>query len=261
MAEGLLEGKNKDRKICVRLLASLRELADGNRVVCFESKDWKEALKKLREEYPKFSSVIEDDGLPGPGYIVFIDGIDSRIYDSLEKKEKPKEIVILPVNHGGLELEYVSWSDIENMIDNLARQIEKSGFKVDVIVGILRGGIIPAKLISDELGVEDIGVIEIKFYKGIGERGHKPYLRQPLTLSVKEKNVLIVDDVSDTGLTLNLAVNVVNLYSPKKLRTATLYIKPWTKMIPDYYSKISDKWIVFPWEKKEVSREIEHHKK
>jgi len=252
--------KKEDENICIRLLASLRELANGNKIICLKSENWKEALKKLREKYPKFSSVIEEDGKPGPGYIVFIDGVDSRIYDSLGKEEKPKEIAILPVNHGGLELEYVSWKDIESMVENLAKRINKSEFKVDVVVGILRGGIIPAKLISDELGVEDIGAIEIKLYKNIGERAHKPYLRQPLTLPIREKNVLIVDDVSDTGLTLNLAVNVINLYSPKKLKTATLYIKPWTKMIPDYYSKVSDKWIVFPWEKKEVAREIERFK-
>ncbi len=240
----------------IRLLASLRELAGGNKVVEVRADDWKEALKALESRYPKIASILDEEYNPRPGYILFIDGVDYRIYSSVKADKKPKEIVILPVNHGGIEFEYVSWSDIEFMVEHVAKLIEESKYKVDVIVGILRGGVIPAKLLGDELGVGDLGVIEIKLYKGVGERAHKPYIRQPLTLSVKDKNVLIVDDVSDTGLTLSTAINALELYSPKKIKTATLYIKPWTKLIPDYYSRVSDKWIVFPWERKEVEREV-----
>jgi len=239
----------------VRLLASLRDLAGGKKVVEVEAEDWKEALKKLRERYPGFSSVLDETGIPKPGYIVFIDGIDYRIFDSV-KGTKPNQIVILPVNHGGIEFEYVSWDDIEEMVKDIARAIKSSGYKVDVVVGILRGGVIPAKLIADELDVNDLGVMEIKLYKAVGERAHKPYIRQPLTLPVKDLNVLIVDAVSDTGLTLGTAINALELYSPNKIKTATLYIKPWTKFVPDYYSRVTDKWIVFPWEKREVKREV-----
>jgi hypoxanthine phosphoribosyltransferase/molybdopterin converting factor small subunit len=243
-------------KVRIRLLASLKELADGKKIVEIEAEDWRDALIKLREKYPGFSNVIDEKGVPKPGYIVFIDGIDYRIYKNIKSDSKPKEIVLLPVNHGGIELEYVSWDDIEEMVREISDLIVKSGYKVDVIVGILRGGIIPAKLIADELGVDDLGAMEIKLYKRVGERAQKPYIRQPLTLSIKERNVLIVDDVSDTGLTLSTAINALELYSPKKIRTATLYIKPWTKLIPDYYSRISSRWIVFPWERKEVEREL-----
>ena len=248
-------------KICIRLLSSLKDLAGGTKVICVKARSWRAALLKLKEMFPKFSSILDENGTLRPGYIMFIDGMDYRIYESMRTSSVPRDIVILPVNHGGLDFEKVSWEDIENMVRHIAGQIEKSAFKAEVVIGILRGGIIPAKLLADELGVEDMGIIEIKFYRSVGNRSQRPYLRQPLTLPVKDKNVLIVDDVSDSGLTLSVAIDAINLYSPKRLRTATLYVKPWTRLMPDYYSRTSDKWIIFPWERKEIAREIENFRK
>ncbi len=159
-----------------------------------------------------------------------------------------------------MQLLKISWEEIVDTVREVARSIENSGFKPDMIVGILRGGIIPARLLADELDVEDLGFIEIKLYTSIGARKPQPYLRQPLILPATGRRVLVVDDVSDTGLTLQHAIEAIRLYNPLDVRTATLYVKPWTKLMPDYYARIVNEWIVFPWEYREVERELGNQK-
>ncbi len=237
----------------VRFLASLRE-ATGTpeATIDSESADVREILKDLRRRYPGLSNVIDPDGRVRPGYLVFVDGVDYRLYEG----GKPREIVILPVNHGGgVDVELIGWDKVEGLSEVVAERVRSDGFKPDVVIGILRGGVIPARIIADKLGVEDMGVMEVKLYKAVGIRGERPYLRQPLTLDIAGKKVLVVDDISDTGLTLQLAVEAVNLYLPLEVKTATLYIKPWTDFVPDYYGESTESWIVFPWERGEYSRE------
>jgi hypoxanthine phosphoribosyltransferase len=149
----------------------------------------------------------------------------------------------------------VTWNDIQQALFHIAEQINHSGVSVQVVVGVLRGGWIPARIISDLLGVSEVGAIEIKFYKGIGERGERPVITQPLITDVRGKEVLIIDDVADTGKSIQTATTVVGLHGAKTIRTATLYIKPWSTIKPDFYYAETDRWIVFPWELREIIEE------
>ncbi len=239
-------------KIIVKLLAALIQRV-GVRELEVDAENWREALKIVRDEKEALRDVIAPDGTPKPGYIVFVDGIDYRLYDGTT----PKEIVILPVIHGGeeIDIEMVDWETIDKGAGIIASKILQSGFKPDIIVGILRGGIIPARIIADKLGVDDLTTMEIKLYKSRGIRGDRPYLRQPPLLPLTNKKILIIDDVSDSGLTLQLAVEASNLFMPGEIRTASIYIKPWTKFVPDYYAYTTEAWIVFPWERGEFERE------
>ncbi len=150
----------------------------------------------------------------------------------------------------------VSWREIEEGCLNIAEQIAERGEKVDIIVGILRGGWIPARLLSDYLGVDAMGAIEVKFYRGIGETAERPVITQPLIVDVRDKVVLIVDDVSDTGKTLNTVVGFITHYGPKRILTATIYVKPWSMYRPDFYYDETDAWIIFPWDKAETIEEL-----
>ncbi len=152
----------------------------------------------------------------------------------------------------------LGWKEVENALFSLAEKILTSGVTVHAVVGVLRGGWIPARIIADLLDVNVVGAIEIKFYKGIEERRERPVVTQPLLIDVKDKVVLIIDDVSDTGKSLQMAVNAIGLYGPKSILTAALYVKPWSMMEPDFYYDKSDKWIIFPWETREVIDEIIH---
>ncbi|AOL17108.1 phosphoribosyltransferase [Sulfolobus sp. A20] len=148
-----------------------------------------------------------------------------------------------------------SWNEIEEGIFYIGESLVKNYYIPDVIVAVLTGGVIPAKLLSDLLDIKNIRYIEIKFYRNVGKTENKPVIKSVYTDSLEGKNVLVVDDVSDTGETLEAVSNVITMFNPTKIMTATLYLKPWSKRIPDFYYKQIDKWIVFPWDKWDVVRE------
>ncbi len=148
-----------------------------------------------------------------------------------------------------------SWQDIEELSYKIAEQIIEKNIKIDIIIAILRGGWIPARILADLLGIENIGVLGIKFYKSIETRKEQPIITYPLILDISNKNVLLVDDVADTGKSLSLAIEMTRLYGPKNIYTATLYVKPTTILVPDFYAETTSAWIIFPWEKAELARE------
>ncbi len=153
-----------------------------------------------------------------------------------------------------------SWDDIERLSYKIAEQIIDKGVEVDTVIAILRGGWIPARIIADLLGIERIGVLGIKFYKSIETRKEQPIIIYPLILDITNKNVLLVDDVADTGKSLSIAMEMTRLYGPRNIYTATLYVKPTTILTPDFYAEITDAWIIFPWEKAELAREYSNGK-
>lgn len=139
----------------------------------------------------------------------------------------------------------LDFEDIYKICLKLSDEIKKNNENFDVIIGISRGGIIPARILADMLGVKEIYIISSKYYKGIEKRIRKPLVEVNFNLKkLKNKNILIVDDVADTGITLSTIIKETNL----KAKTLTLYKKPRSKFEPDYYYDITTEWIVFPWE-------------
>lgn len=147
------------------------------------------------------------------------------------------------------------WEEIEDGVLNIVEKMINDSFMPDVIVAVLTGGVIPAKLISDALGIRNIRYIDIKFYRGVEVKGRKPVIKAVYVDNVEGKNVLIIDDVADSGETLDAVSNIITMYNPSLIRSATIYVKPWSRKYPDYYYKLLDKWIIFPWDKWEVVRE------
>ncbi|MCC6022034.1 MAG: phosphoribosyltransferase [Desulfurococcaceae archaeon] len=150
----------------------------------------------------------------------------------------------------------LSWNDIMSLTIKLSFKLIESNYLPDTLVGILRGGWIITRLLSDFLSIDSVDVVGVKFYKGVEERHEKPVVTHPLISDVSGKKVLIVDDVADSGRTLQTAVELVQLYNPKEVRTASLYVKPWSVIVPDYYVSKTDAWIVFPWEYAETLRNL-----
>lgn len=68
--------------------------------------------------------------------------------------------------------------------------------------------------------------------------------------------MLIVDEVADTGKSLKLVKEHVIEEGANEVKIATIYYKPWSIVRPDYYSKETSDWVVFPWEVKETVRKI-----
>ena len=155
-----------------------------------------------------------------------------------------------------VEFEVLSWNDIHKLTLVLAKKIVESGYMPDVIIGIMRGGWIPARILLDYLNIPTLATIEIKFYKGIGETRERPIIIHPLVVDIRNKKVLIVDDVVDTGKSMSIAIEMAKLGGAYSIKTAALVVKPWSILEPDYYAMKSDKWIVFPWEIRETIENI-----
>ena len=138
----------------------------------------------------------------------------------------------------------------------LAEKIQADKFDCDLIVGVSRGGWVPARVLSDLLENSSIANVRAEFYLGIEESRKEPLITQPISVPVKGKNLLVVDDVSDTGKSLSLVKSYLCEESAAELRTAALYYKPWSILEPDYYIKKTRSWVIFPWERKEAFRKI-----
>jgi len=155
-----------------------------------------------------------------------------------------------------LEFEIPSWDQIYEFLLNLTDRVQRNGFKPDVIVGVSRGGWPPARVMSDLLGNPRLANVTAEFYVGVAETKGKPIITQPVSISVEGKKVLVVDDVADTGESLLLVRAYLEEQGATEVKIATVYYKPWSVLVPDYYEKETSAWIIFPWERKETVKKI-----
>jgi hypoxanthine phosphoribosyltransferase len=156
----------------------------------------------------------------------------------------------------------------------LAWQVYESGYRPNYIVGVWRGGApigIAVQEFLDVLGVEsDHIAIRTSSYTGIGQRSKKvkvhglSYIIRQLE---SEDSLLIVDDVHDTGLSIEQAIEDLTKACKKntpEIRVATPYFKPKnnkTNGVPDYFIHETNDWLVFPHELHGLSAdEIRQHK-
>ncbi|MEM3555376.1 MAG: phosphoribosyltransferase [Candidatus Micrarchaeia archaeon] len=140
--------------------------------------------------------------------------------------------------------------EVEKMCDRLAEKV-KEKFKPDCIVGVGRGGWVPAVYLSDRLGVKKLYGVKVDFYEG-ERRGRKPVVSQKLPINKIKGKVLVVDDVADTGETLIVVKKM--LENAKEVKTATLHYKPHSKVKPDFFVQKTKRWIIYPYQTCEMGR-------
>ncbi len=154
------------------------------------------------------------------------------------------------------EYEVPTWNQVYEMLLDQAQKIRGDGYKPDIIVGIARGGLVPSRILADLLETRDFAIITIEYYTGINAKSREPILKQCLHTQLTGKRVLLVDDVSDGGRSLQLAKKHLEEQSAKEIKIATIYCKPGTITPPDYFAKQTSHWIVFPWEARETMTKI-----
>jgi len=147
---------------------------------------------------------------------------------------------------------YVSWPEYGNLAEALAEKVRAKGRAYDLVVGIARGGIPVAMVVSDHLNVK-VDFVNVKSYSDIGKRA-PPKILSTLTEAIQGKDILLVDDLVDQGDTLTLMTGYLSAQKPHALETAVLFKKPWSKTQPDYYLEEVSEWVVFPFELGEMAR-------
>lgn len=141
----------------------------------------------------------------------------------------------------------LDWKTIEIDCRDLAHQIEYC----DVILALGRGGLVPGVMLSHFLDCKVFN-FGLKSYKN-NQAGEIIITQPPGILfnkNYREKKVVVVDDLSDKGSTLQYVKEYLNTHEFNLYRFATLYIKNSTKFLPTYFTKEFDDniWLDFPWE-------------
>jgi len=146
-----------------------------------------------------------------------------------------------------------NWNDISKLCKELAKKIKASGYRVDVIVAVARGGWVPARILADLLEIKELYSVKTEHWGMVATITGEAKITQPLNVSLDGKNVLIVDDVADTGETIKIVREHVKNLMAKDIRIAVIDYKKTSKFIPDYYAAEMEgwKWIVYPWSLKE----------
>lgn len=142
----------------------------------------------------------------------------------------------------------VSWDEAYRLSKILAQKIKKSGFKPDIVIGIARGGLVPARIVCDFLLLRDLATIKVEHW-GIAATMGKAKLKFPLPVDISGKKVLVVDDVVDTGDTYAVTMEHIKEKNPSEARSAVLHYKSCSTYVPDYWAEKQDawKWIIYPW--------------
>ncbi len=142
----------------------------------------------------------------------------------------------------------VSWDEAYRMAKTLSRKIKSSGFKPDLVIGIARGGLVPARVVCDFLLQKDLAAIKVEHW-GIAATLGKAKIKFPLQGDVKGKKILVVDDVADSGDTFSVVMDYLAQKAPLEVKTAVLHYKTCSTCVPDYWAEKQDdwKWIIYPW--------------
>jgi uncharacterized protein len=130
---------------------------------------------------------------------------------------------------------FITWGDIDDAVERLAINITNSNIEIMAIGGLPRGGLIPAVMLSHKMNI--------------------PFVSQAYLAQIPG-NILIVDDICDTGKTLKRFKFESNIY------TATLHYKISAEYEPHFWWRLApeNEWIVYPWENKD-SETIQDYKK
>ncbi|MCH8906459.1 MAG: phosphoribosyltransferase [Candidatus Heimdallarchaeota archaeon] len=149
-----------------------------------------------------------------------------------------------------------NWQDAFDKCFSLYLQIKTADYVPDMIVGIARGGWVPARLLADFMGTKNTLNIKVEAYELIGETDVEAKITQDITSNIEGKSILVVDDIADTGSSLEVVIESLVAKKVKDYRIATLYYKDKSSIIPDFYCQLTSAWVVFPWEIFETLSEL-----
>jgi hypoxanthine phosphoribosyltransferase len=152
---------------------------------------------------------------------------------------------------------FVTSADFCRMVSNLCAQLAPIRSQFEWIVGVERGGIPISTFLSYALDKKH-DTISISFYGENETPNNVPLINKPFVPSKYTSPILIVDDIVDTGRTIDMIRGLADAEN-KRIWVATLH---WCEdnspnMEPDFYveKKSKDCWIVYPWEMHEIPKE------
>lgn len=153
----------------------------------------------------------------------------------------------------GRVFEELSWGCVSQLSAQLVNALD--GGNWDLVLAVTRGGLVPAALVAEGLGVRNVLAATVMFYTDEGNVFyglHQPrFLAFPSTALLKDRNVLVVDDVWDSGRTARAVRERVVRSGAKKVAVAVLHFKEMESESgkPEYFAATTaNRWILYPWE-------------
>ena len=152
--------------------------------------------------------------------------------------------------HKDVESVLISQEKLENIVKSLAKQIEKDyNDKEFIMVGLLKGSVVFMADLMKQIDLDfSIDFMIASSYGSGTESSGKVKIVSDLTLSCEKKDILIVEDIIDSGNTLNFVINYLMTKGANSVRVCTLCDKPSRRKVPltpDYCgAEIPDEFIV-----------------
>ena len=143
-----------------------------------------------------------------------------------------------------------NWEYIYGLCRTVSDEVRRDEFEPEVIVALARGGWFAGRCCCDFLGLDDLTSLKMEHYVGTAKKSGEPTVRYPMPEgSVAGKNVLIIDDIADTGGSIERAEEYVTDRDAGDVRTATLQLLGTSEYQPDYVGEHLDEWtwVVYPW--------------
>lgn len=146
------------------------------------------------------------------------------------------------------EREILTWELFGEASRALAEQVADSGYEPSIVLGVARGGLMPAAAMAYALGVKNLFTMNVEFYTGVDQRLDFPVMLPPLldAVDIAGARVLVADDVADTGATLKLVTDFCAEHVAD-VRCAVLYEKPHSVIKCEYVWRRTELWVNFPW--------------
>jgi len=148
----------------------------------------------------------------------------------------------------------ISWSDVVKHVDKICNDIIRSDVEIDAILGLSRGGLVPAVMIANQLDIDEVYSYGLRSYSNKTGGDIKTY-QLAGSETVKGDHILVVDDISDRGETLGyvkrqLCKPTHMPWTYKNIHTCTICVKPKTDFLPTWHAVDveDDEWVIFPWE-------------
>ncbi len=153
-------------------------------------------------------------------------------------------------SENSFECYFVSWDKAYRLGRKISLNIKASGFIPDIIIGVSRGGLVPARIMSDFLHQKNLATVKVEHWSTAATLG-KARIKYPLPeeIEIAEKRILIVDDVADTGETYKVIIEYLREMGPAEIKTAALHYKTSSEFVPDHWGEKHNvwMWIVYPW--------------
>lgn len=143
----------------------------------------------------------------------------------------------------------LSFKDVHEMVKKVAEKVKASNYEPTTIVGLARGGWVPARLMCDFLGITDLVSLKVEHWLETGKTKDEATIKYPIVSSMSGKRLLVVDDITDTGKSVLTSLEHLRTLNPEEIRVGVMQYITTSKCKPDYYAEeVSDwYWFIYPW--------------